>query len=286
MSRIGIVGCGFVGNAIYQGMKHVYPVHIYDKKWGGELYQIGNECGLKGGLKDCMKDVDGPIFLCLPTPMNPDGTCNTDIIESVVDEIDSWGERRTLVIKSTVIPGTCDRLNANHMNVDVCFNPEFLTERTAVDDFKNQKFIIVGGPTDAVRQVKHVYQRSFPNVPCYKTEAIVAEMVKYTINCFLATRVSFANEIRQICDKANIDYDKVVEYATKDERIGHTHWAVPGPDGHFGFGGSCFIKDLNAMMAFAKNLEIEPEVMMGAWVKNLEVRPERDWEQLKGRAVV
>jgi UDPglucose 6-dehydrogenase len=284
MNSIGIIGVGFVGRAIYEGFKNVYNIWCYDKNsgaaWDSTPIWVTN-------IEDLLSKVDGPIFLCLPTPMNPDGSCNTDTIECIISQVNEQTHvNRTLIIKSTVPPGTTNRLNDKYRHVDVCFNPEFLTERSAVEDFRNQKFVIVGGPSEAVRFVKQVYQRGFPNVPFYKTEASTAEMVKYTINCYLATRVSFANEIKQICDSLDIDYDKVVEYATKDDRIGHTHWAVPGPDQHLGFGGSCFIKDLNSLMTVATNAGVDPKVMKGVWEKNLEVRPEKDWEKLKGRAVV
>ena len=89
-----------------------------------------------------------------------------------------------------------------------------------------------------------------------------------------------------VCDGLNIDYDKVVEYSTYDDRLGKSHWAVPGPDGKLGFGGSCFPKDINALIHLAGELELCTEVLMGAWNTNLSVRPEKDWQELKGRAVV
>ena len=111
-------------------------------------------------------------------------------------------------------------------------------------------------------------------------------MVKYTTNTFLPTKVSFANEIKMICDKVGIDYDKVIEYATHDDRLGHSHWSVPGPDGHLGFGGSCFPKDINALLDICRELGVPAKTIYGAWETNLNVRPEQDWEELKGRAVV
>jgi UDPglucose 6-dehydrogenase len=77
-----------------------------------------------------------------------------------------------------------------------------------------------------------------------------------------------------------------VEGFVRDGRVGHSHMNVPGPDGKFGFGGSCFPKDIQAMINFAESLDIEPSVLLGAWDKNLDVRPEEDWKKLKGRAVV
>ena len=110
-------------------------------------------------------------------------------------------------------------------------------------------------------------------------------MVKYFTNCFLATKVSFANEMKVLCDEIDIDYDKVVEYATYDERLGKSHWAVPGPDGKLGFGGSCFPKDINALIDLCGKMDIPARTLLGAWITNLNVRPEQDWKELKGRAV-
>ena len=89
----------------------------------------------------------------------------------------------------------------------------------------------------------------------------------------------------QICGRLGIDYDKVVEYSTYDERLGKSHWAVPGPDGKYGFGGSCFPKDINALIQLGLELDMTPEVLMAAWETNLDVRPEQDWKKLRGRAV-
>jgi UDPglucose 6-dehydrogenase len=91
--------------------------------------------------------------------------------------------------------------------------------------------------------------------------------------------------MKMLCDKLNIDYDKVVEYATYDERLGKSHWAVPGPDGKQGFGGSCFPKDLNALIDLCYEKSIKANTLFGVWETNLEVRPEQDWKELKGRAV-
>jgi UDPglucose 6-dehydrogenase len=129
-------------------------------------------------------------------------------------------------------------------------------------------------------------------VQLIKTSSTTAEMVKYVTNCFLATKVAFANEMYQTCFELNnhglnVDYDKVIEYAKHDHRLGDTHWAVPGPDGNYGFGGHCFPKDLNALMFLAKKYGVLPTVLQAVWDKNLEVRQKhyRDWEKQVGRAV-
>ena len=273
---IGIIGQGFVGTAIREGMKNHFTIETYDK-----FKPKDSTCA---SLKDVCQRAR-VVFTCLPTPMKKNGSCDLSILERTVHQINSFNFGNIVVIKSTVVPGTTERLNRECSNVDIVFNPEFLTEANYIDDFKNQNRIIIGGPRPATTIVKNMFRKAFQKTPIVKTGSKTAEAVKYFINCFLATKVSFANEFKQICDVADIDYDKVVEYALYDARIGATHLSTPGPDGARGFGGSCFPKDLNALVYFAKMNEIDPCVLEGVWTKNLEVRPERDWELLKGRAV-
>jgi nucleotide sugar dehydrogenase len=172
----------------------------------------------------------------------------------------------------------------------VIFNPEFLTEANALNDMRNQNRIVLGGPRPWINQVKQIFQTAFPSVPLVKTSSTTAEMVKYLTNNFLTVKVTFANEMAQICetlDKSglDVDYDKVVEYAKYDKRLGDSHWSVPGPDGSRGYGGHCFPKDINAMISVAKGMGVDPMVLQAAWDKNLEVRSNKDWEKQVGRAV-
>lgn len=272
--KIGIVGQGFVGEALKEGLKPFFDIETYDKFKDSSCENIQELCRKTN-----------VIFVCVPTPMNKDGSCNTGIVESVVMEIDSFSSKHVVVIKSTVPPGTTQNLNKICKNCQVIFNPEFLTEANYIEDFKNQSRIIIGGPRPGSTTVKNLYRKAFPETPILKTGSNTAEMVKYFTNCFLATKVSFSNEIRQICEKVDVDYDKVVEYGLYDERLGKTHFSSPGPDLKFGFGGSCFPKDVNALIHLAKTLNIDPAVLEGTWRKNLQVRPEKDWEKLVGRAV-
>ncbi len=110
-------------------------------------------------------------------------------------------------------------------------------------------------------------------------------MVKYLTNTFLSVKVSFANEIYQLCQQLNIDYDKVVEYGTLDPRLGSSHWSVPGPDGDFGYGGHCFPKDLSALLKLSSDLNTVNNVLNATQKTNDEIRARRDWESMKGRAV-
>ena len=274
--RIGIVGQGYVGTAVKTVFEKHYKVNTFD---------LNGKCSC-ADIEDLV-DKSDIIFVCVPTPMKKDGSCDTSIVESVIDEIEDVDiSGKIVAIKSTIPPGTTNRLNQKCKNISVIFNPEFLTEANFIDDFKNQNRIIIGGERPSTTKLRQVYSLAFPNAKIVKTGSITAEMVKYFTNTFLATKVSFANEMKQICDGLNIDYDKVVEYSTYDERLGKSHWAVPGPDGKLGFGGSCFPKDINALIHLAGELELCTEVLMGVWNTNLRVRPEEDWKELKGRAVV
>ena len=125
----------------------------------------------------------------------------------------------------------------------------------------------------------------FPDVDYFCTTFTTSELIKYFINCFLASKVSFANEFYQICDSLGADYSRVVSGALLDKRIGTSHLSVPGPDGDFGFGGHCFPKDLNAMIHAAEKLDIDPTILKATKLKNTEVRNNKDWEAMKGRAV-
>jgi len=277
--NIGIIGQGFVGNAIYQKFKNYYSVFTYDldeSKSNSDINEIISRCE--------------NIFVCLPTPMNIDGSCNINIVEQVLAEIDlitdNLETKRNIVIKSTIPPGTTKEWNHKFESLNITFNPEFLTEANAVQDFENQTRIILGGPRKSTTELKTIYSKVFPKASIIKTDSTYAEMVKYLTNTFLATKVSFANEMYSLCNQLNVDYDKVVEYATLDDRLGKSHWNVPGPDGDFGYGGHCFPKDLAAILHLSEKLNTMNNVLCAVQETNNNVRKNRDWEQMKGRAVV
>ncbi len=340
--RVGVIGHGFVGEAVAKGLAPVADVLVYDKNPAKGLFWV--KTAIKGWAETLVEGVVDPfrllvnecpiIFVCVPTPMKPDGVCDVSIVRDVVwslanaEQIRSeigegyvssspvdWGSRMdwgsrvgqkpTIVIKSTVPPGTTVRLQEEFRWLNLVFNPEFLTEANYLEDFRYQERVILGG--DDVEGVVTLFEefgeerermsrtsatRLWPASPgfplphidvCTSTEA---EVVKYLTNCFLAVKVSVANEFAGFCEKIGVDWNKVVGIAARDERLGETHWQVPGPDGHKGFGGTCFPKDINAAIHFmAMTGSMIPFTLNGAWETNLRVRPERDWEQSKGRAV-
>ena len=272
------MGQGFVGSAIKEGLKNFHDVLTYDKdptkSMTVSLEQVVNNSEI--------------IFVCVPTPMRPSGQCDTRILEDVVYEINeiaskSKSSKKTVVVKSTVPPGTTSSLDEKHSKINVAFSPEFLTEANSFDDFKRQTRIIIGGT--GAKKVKQMFRKPFPKIPIVITKSDTAEMVKYFINCFLATKVTFANQMYDLCEASEIDYDKVCEYALLDQRIGGSHLAVPGPDGDRGFGGHCFPKDLSAMIHFAQLFDSNAGFLKQVSNSNNKYRNKKDWLDMKGRAV-
>ena len=283
--KIGIIGNGFVGSSVAFGFSPQTgcdaEVKIYDK----------DETKSTHKLTEVVNDSDY-IFLSVPTPSNQDGSISLDILFDVFKDIDDVIDyendyQPVILLRSTVTPGTTSKIQGEYPRMNIVFNPEFLTERSAKFDFINQSRFIVGGSWGDTTKIEQLYQWRFgETTPVIKTNYQTAEMIKYMNNCFFATKVSFLNEMYQIADACGVDWDMAIEGFVRDGRIGHSHMNVPGPDGKFGFGGSCFPKDIQAMINFAESLDVEPSVLLGAWKKNLNVRPEEDWKKLKGRAVV
>lgn len=273
--KIGIIGNGFVGQAITHGfVLHVDDIMIYDtdpKRSTHSLNELVNN-----------SDV---IFICVPTPMFESGECDLSIVNKVVNDLSEYDciNSKVVVIKSTVVPGTTEKLANEYPNMNFVFNPEFLTERKARLDFINTARIVLGSnKAVANSKVEELYKIRFPHTKIIKTDFGTAQLIKYMANCFFATKVSFMNEMYQICEAINGDWNKALEGFITDGRIGNSHIDVPGHDGDFGFGGKCFPKDLNAMIKRAEELGVSPDVMKGAWEKNKQVRKNLDWYDIPG----
>ena len=273
--KVGIIGNGFVGSAILHGfILHVEDILIYDKDPKRSTHSMSE-----------LVHNSGVIFVCVPTPMFESGECDLSIVESVVDELSLYNDinQKVIVIKSTVVPGTVESLAEKYVKMNFVFNPEFLTERKARLDFINTSRIVLGSNKPlALDIVEDLYRSRFPYTPVIKTDFGTAQLIKYMANCFFATKVSFMNEMYQVCEAIGGDWDKAAEGFITDGRIGNSHIDVPGHDGDMGFGGKCFPKDLNAMIKKAESLGVNPSVMKGAWEKNKEVRSDLDWFDIPG----
>ena len=277
--NIGIIGLGYVGSAIENFFSSKYNLFTYD---------LHNNCSEKN--ISALAEKSEIIFLCLPTPIQKDGSCSLKILSRVLEDLEdaikanNLERDKTIIIKSTIIPGSSRNFSNRYKSMNIVFNPEFLTELNSYEDFLNQKRIILGGENTALAE--NLYAQSFKDAEILILSYEEAEMVKYFANTFLATKVAFANEMFTLCKKMNINYNTVVSAVVKDERIGRSHFSVPGPDGKYGFGGSCFPKDLSALIFYFNTNKIESIILNSVWERNANIdRKEKDWNQLKGRAV-
>ena len=285
--KIGIIGRGFVGSAVEFGFSPNTgcdaEVRVYDKDPSKSLHSLEetvNESNI--------------IFLSVPTPSNKDGSMNLDIVRQALQDVSDVNSvsDNIVLLRSTVIPGTTRKLDSEFKNVNLIFNPEFLTERSAKFDFINQPRFILGCGDEVMdryrsEQVADLFRDRFgESIPVVETNYETAELIKYMNNCFFATKVSFLNEMYQIAEKSGVDWETAVDGFVRDGRIGHSHMNVPGHDGKLGFGGSCFPKDIQAIINYGESLDLNMNTLKGVWNTNLEVRPDKDWENLKGRAVI
>jgi UDPglucose 6-dehydrogenase len=273
--KIGIIGNGFVGQAIVHGfILHTDNILVHDKDPTRSTHS----------MKELVHNAD-VIFICVPTPMFESGQCDLSIVNSVTKELSQYDciGKKVVVIKSTVVPGTTEKLAINYPNMNFVFNPEFLTERKARLDFINTSRIILGSNKPLANNiVEELYRIRFPYTKIIKTDFGTAQLIKYMANCFFATKVSFMNEMYQICKAINGNWDTALNGFISDYRIGNSHIDVPGHDGDLGFGGKCFPKDINAMIKRAEELGVDPKVMKGAWEKNKEVRKNLNWYDIPG----
>ena len=268
--KIGVIGHGYVGESQAFAFSPSFDVKVYDKDHEKSTHTL-----------DQVLTSDF-VFVCLPTPMKKDGSQDISYIDNFFKNAINGP---LYIIKSTVIPGTTNKLIKKFKNLNIIFSPEFLTERTAKLDILTQTRIILGGRKDLTTKAKKIYLIRFKNKTIIETDSLTAEYIKYMNNTFFATKVSIMNEFYRLANHLGVDWDKALYGFVADQRIGDSHLNVPGPDGKLGFGGTCFPKDINAFISFANKHNINMNVLKAAWKTNLEVRPERDWENLKGRAV-
>lgn len=268
--KLGVIGHGYVGESQSFAFSPSFDVRVYDKDSLKSTHSL-NE----------VLDSDF-IFVCLPTPMKKNGSQDLSFVESFFK---TAKDGPIYIIKSTIIPGTTNLLNEKFKNLKIVFSPEFLTEKRAKLDILTQTRIILGGDKSLTSKVREIYDIRFKNKNIIETDSLTAEYIKYMNNTFFASKVSIMNEFYRFAKQLGVDWDKALYGFVSDQRIGDSHLHVPGPDGKLGFGGTCFPKDINAFISFAKKNNVNMNVLEAAWKTNLEVRPERDWENLKGRAV-
>jgi nucleotide sugar dehydrogenase len=237
---MAIVGHGFVGKAVDYGFPDANCIKtIIDPKYGTSVSALNG------------KNID-VSFVCVPTPMNSDAKIDVNILVSVVQDLLNY-TTGLIVIKSTVTP---DILLKFEKNENVIYNPEFLTEKAANEDFVNPFMHVFGGSRDKTELLEQIYLNysQCKSCPVYHMTAIEASFVKYAMNGFLASKVLWFNQLYDIIEKFGGNYNVIRNAIGTDPRIGHSHTIVPGPSDNLkGFSGSCFPKDTAAFVMFARD---------------------------------
>ena len=244
---LGIIGHGFVGKATDFGFdtEHVIK-YIVDPNYGSTVESM---------FKTITPDA---VFIAVPTPMGADGTIDSRIIESVFTDLAKSGKNPIAVIKSTITPEVIQKLEKIYPRI--VYNPEFLTERNANMDFIHADFLVLGGrDINDVNEIERMYVQysQCDECPVFKVDLEAASMVKYTLNCFMATKVLFFNQIADIYNASGTrtPWNEFLDIMKADARMGKSHLSVPGPDGRKGFGGACFPKDTAALVRYARNID-------------------------------
>jgi len=258
--KLGIIGNGFVGSAVANGFNKDVEQFIVDPKYNDNT------------INEMMGFGPSIIFVCVPTPPQ-DSHYDVDvhIADTVLKQLAQQKYKGVVVIKSTITPDHLTRFKKNY-KLSIVYNPEFLTEANAFDDFINPSMQVLGGKWRDCETVEKAYVRhsSVKIVPTFKTDLITASLIKYTVNSWLATKVTFFNELFQLhkASGTKVPWENFTEMLSQDDRIGDTHMKVPGPDGEFGYGGHCFPKDTKALMYYAKLKRTDLSILKKAIEKN------------------
>lgn len=234
--KIGIIGLGYVGSAIAWAHRSD-EVIVRDPKLkdSAELHRF-NDCDA--------------VYICVPSPSTEDGHCDTSILESVLKELTfaNIAKDKVLISKVTAPPSVYARLLEQYPNLVHC--PEFITAADHIADYQNSSYFIFGGHKEWCERAKDVVRSAVPLVhdKLLITDIKSASLYKYMMNSYLATKVTFMNDMKALADRYDIDWTEFTNLATWDSRIGYTHLSVPGPDGQYGWGGACFPKDVSAII--------------------------------------
>jgi UDPglucose 6-dehydrogenase len=261
VSTIGIIGLGFVGNAIKESMEGRFDVEL-------KLIDINTAKG-NHTYKDLIKA--DAVFICVPSPNDDQGNCDTLILENVLDNLKKINFQNVIISKVTAVPAVYERLQESFPNL--IHIPEFLTAANASREYYSEKRAIIGGAVVAYqREAERIVKISQKIEEVYFCSIGEAALSKYIVNSFLATKVVFMNEMFKLAETHNYNWDNIRQLISSDLRMGGSHMQVPGIDGTFGFGGMCFPKDTQALLNYSANKNTHLSILESAIKKNLFLR--------------
>lgn len=266
--KVGIIGLGFVGKAIYEDFKSK-NIDVY----GYDILKSPNT------FEECLNTEI--LFIALPTKFDRQkNEYDKSIIETVCSDLKINKYSGIIINKSTVEPQTTKNLEMKFKELKFIHNPEFLTARTALEDFKNQKHIVLGKggncSNEDILKINNLYSKLYPNAKISNCESIESEAMKIFVNSFYAVKIQFFNELYLLCEKLGADYDTVKELMLENKWINPMHTNVPGPDGKLSYGGNCFPKDTSALLSFMKKINTPHKVLEYSIKERNEMRIDKE----------
>jgi UDPglucose 6-dehydrogenase len=259
--KIGIIGLGFVGSAIHASYVDNPFIEIVE-------IDLDPEKNCTGTYEDLVDA--SAVFICVPSPQNDDLSCNTLPLIKTLEKLKDF--KGVIISKVTAPPLAYEQLQSQYLNL--VHAPEFLTAANATNDYLDSKFAIIGGKINAYLNEAHrIIKLGLPKLEISHFCTIgEASLAKYTINCFLATKVIFMNEMSKLAQEGGQNWERIRQLIALDRRIGNSHTQVPGPDTFYGFGGACFPKDTSALLKYAETLNVPMNVLDAAIKKNMILR--------------
>lgn len=264
IQKISIIGLGFVGSSMYDSflLNNIKNISVYDKFKNGGI----------GSFKKCLRsDI---MFLCLPTLFNEEDKCydKSSILETCLN-LEEANYNGIIIIKSTIEPGTCSILSDKFSNLKIIHNPEFLSAKSALNDFHNQKHIVLGKgkncTNEDIQEVEDFYKKYY-NADISICSSHESESMKIFCNSFYSIKIQFFTELYLLCQKNGTDFDTVRDLMLKNDWINPMHTKVPGPDGNISYGGLCFPKDTNALNEYMKKNNT-PNSILDSCIKERDV---------------
>jgi UDPglucose 6-dehydrogenase len=247
--KIGIIGLGFVGEAIAWSHRNENLVIRDPKLEFSADYSDFVNCDA--------------VYVCVPSPSTEDGHCDTTILEQTLKELlfVLINNPIPVICKTTAPPGVYERLQKQYPNIVHC--PEFLTAANNTADYQNSEYFVLGGNNIWCVKAREIVRAgvTLTDSKFLITDIKTASLYKYMMNCYLAMKVTFMNDFKNLADATDINWHSLILLTVFDDRIGHTHMNVPGPDGKYGWGGACFPKDVAAIIEEALDLDVSFELM-------------------------
>ena len=265
---INICGFGYVGSAMgHLCEKNDIEFNVYDiQKKEGKFNYFNNITD----LVNCSENNSEINFYIIAVPTNSDseGNCDTSIVKNVLEQLKNNITKETyVIIKSTILPGTSKELSEKYTNFDIIFCPEFLTQKNYLNDIYNAKFVLLGIPDkfdmtkyQKILNVMRTFYKHNTQIDIFIQSYEECELFKYTLNTYFGIKITFFNEIYDLCEKMNVDYQKLKKLFSLDSRVGEYGITVPGDHGR-GYHGVCIPKEVRGMIKLQEKLGLSSELM-------------------------